>query len=136
MSLGTLLTDTGMEGSYTHGGGRPVTVTTFSSSSKPSKSGRTLSVNLNWQRIDHIARTHQLVPNGVYDFTPERSLVFRWVKGSVPKPGEPQTLLPTDNFYLGFRQFSRKGWDIYLLLGDPNACHTQMKAMVKVKQVF
>lgn len=100
------------------------------------KISRTLSINLNWQRIDHIARTHQLVLSGVYDLTPERSLVFRWVKGSVPKPGDPQTLLSTDNFYLGFRQFSRKGWDIYLLLGDPNARHTQMKAMVKVAQVF
>ncbi len=103
---------------------------------KAFKFSRTFSANLDWKLIDHIAQTHQLVLTGVYDLTPERSLVFRWVKGSVPKPGEPQTLLPIDNFYLGFRQFSRKGWDIYLLLGDPNARHTQLKAMVKVMQVF
>jgi len=91
---------------------------------------------LRYEQLKHGRQTYQLVISGVYDLTPERSLVFRWVKGSVPKPGDPQTLLPTDNFYLGFRQFSRKGSDIYLLLGDPNARHTQVKVMVKVLQVF
>jgi len=97
---------------------------------------RTFSVNLNWEQIEHFANAYQLILSGVYDISDERSLLFRWVKGSVPKPGEPKTLLPIDNFYLGFRQFSRKGLDIYLLLGDPNARHTQFKLMLKVLRVF
>ena len=106
---------------------------TLSQSLRPSNRW---SLNLRYEQLKHGRQTYQLVISGVYDLTPERSLVFRWVKGSVPKPGDPQTLLPTDNFYLGFRQFSRKGSDIYLLLGDPNARHTQVKVMVKVLQVF
>ena len=96
----------------------------------------TFSINLNWEQIEHFANAYQLILSGVYDISDERSLLFRWVKGSVPKPGEPKTLLPIDNFYLGFRQFSRKGLDIYLLLGDPNARHTQFKLMLKVLRVF
>ncbi|MCX7643023.1 MAG: hypothetical protein N2116_04355 [Armatimonadetes bacterium] len=79
------------------------------------------SLNLSYERLQHERRTYQLVVSGVYDLTPERSLVFRWVKGSTPKPGEPKTLLPIDNIYFGLRQFSRKGMDVYLLLGEPNA---------------
>lgn len=96
----------------------------------------TFSLNLNLERLEHFTRTYQVVLTGVYDLSEERSLVFRWVKGSVPKPGEPQTLLPVDNLYFGFRQFSRKGVDIYFLLGDPNTRSTQLKVMLKVLKVF
>ncbi|MEM2368601.1 MAG: carbohydrate binding family 9 domain-containing protein [Candidatus Bathyarchaeia archaeon] len=94
------------------------------------------SLNLRYENLQHEQRTYQLVFSGVYDLTPERSLIFRWVKGSAPKPGAPKTLLPIDNIYLGFRQFSRKGLDIYLLLGDPNERHTQFNLLVKVIKVF
>lgn len=94
------------------------------------------SLNLSYERLQHEWRTYQLVISGVYDLNPEQSLVFRWVKGSMPKPGEPRTLLPIDNIYFGFRQFSRKGMDIYLILGDPNARQTNFKLLVKVVRVF
>lgn len=94
------------------------------------------SVNLDYERISHEQRTYQLVISGVYDLTQEQSLVFRWVKGSVPEYGEPRKMLPIDNFYLGFRQFSRKGLDIYLLLGDPNARTTHFMLMAKFIRVF
>lgn len=94
------------------------------------------SLNLNYERLWHEQQTYQLVISGVYDLTPERSLVFRWVKGSTPKPGDPKTLLPIDNFYFGFRQFSRKGTDIYLLLGNPNARRTQFNLLAKIIRVF
>lgn len=106
---------------------------TLSQSLRPSNRW---SLNLHYEQLSHGRQTYQLIFSGVYDLTPERSLVCRWVKGSVPKPGDPQTILPTDNFYLGFRQFSRKGLDIYLLMGDPNARYTQGKVMLKVLQVF
>jgi hypothetical protein len=44
--------------------------------------------------------------------------------------------LRVDNLYLGFRQFSRKGMDVYLLLGDPNSRRTRFKLLVKFVQVF
>lgn len=94
------------------------------------------SLNLRYEQLRHRRQTYQLVLSGVYDLTPEQSIVFRWVKGSVPKPGDPQTLLPVDNIYFGFRQFSRKGTDLYLLLGEPNAYRTELKLFVKVIQVF
>jgi hypothetical protein len=62
--------------------------------------------------------------------------MFRWVKGSQPEFGAPQNLLPVDNFYLGFRQFSRKGMDVYLLLGDPNSRRTRFRLLVKFVQIF
>ncbi len=93
-------------------------------------------MNLSYQQLWHEQRTYQLVISSVYDLTSERSLVFRWVKGSTPKPGELKTLLPIDNFYLGFRQFSRKGFDIYLLLGDPNARSTHFVLLAKFIRVF
>ena len=94
------------------------------------------TLNIRYERLMHEQRTYQLVVSGVYDLTPERSLVFRWVKGSQPEFGAPQNLLPVDNFYLGFRQFSRKGMDIYLLLGDPKSRHTRFKLLAKFMQVF
>jgi len=94
------------------------------------------TLNISYEQLRHEHRTYQLVISGVYDLTPERSLMFRWVKGSQPEFGAPQNLLPVDNFYLGFRQFSRKGIDIYLLLGDPNSRRTHFKLLVKFVQVF
>ncbi|MFN3420805.1 MAG: DUF5916 domain-containing protein [Armatimonadota bacterium] len=106
---------------------------TFGQSFRPSDRW---SLNLSYEQLWHEQRIYQLVISSVYDLTPERSLVFRWVKGSTPKPGEPKTLLPIDNFYLGFRQFSRKGLDIYLLLGDPNARSTRFMLLAKLIRVF
>ena len=94
------------------------------------------TINIGYERLRHEHRTYQLVISGVYDLTPEKSLMFRWVKGSQPEFGAPQNLLSVDNFYLGFRQFSRKGIDIYLLLGDPNSRRTRFKLLVKFVQVF
>ena len=94
------------------------------------------TINIGYERLRHEHRTYQLVISGVYDLTPEKSLMFRWVKGSQPEFGAPQNLLPVDNFYLGFRQFSRKGMDVYLLLGDPNSRRTRFKLLVKFVQVF
>jgi len=94
------------------------------------------TINIGYERLRHEHRTYQLVISGVYDLTPEKSLMFRWVKGSQPEFGAPQNLLPVDNLYLGFRQFSRKGMDVYLLLGDPNSRRTRFKLLVKFVQVF
>jgi hypothetical protein len=39
------------------------------------------TINIGYERLRHEHRTYQLVISGVYDLTPEKSLMFRWVKG-------------------------------------------------------
>ncbi len=96
------------------------------------------SLRLSFERLSHQQRTYQFVLSGVYDldYRGERSLVFRWVKGSIPEPGNPRNLLSVDNSYLGFRQVLRRGADIFLLIGDPNRRKTQLSALLKIVQVY
>ncbi|MCS7224073.1 MAG: carbohydrate binding family 9 domain-containing protein [Armatimonadetes bacterium] len=98
--------------------------------------GARWTLRLRWEHLDHFARQDQMLLTGVYDISPEQSLVFRWVKGSVPAPGFPIRLVSADNLYFGFRQFSRKGVDVYFLIGDPNARRTQLRALIKVIRMF
>lgn len=96
------------------------------------------SLNLSFEHLSRQQKTYQAVLSGVYDldWRGERSLVFRFVKGSVPEPGNPLTLLPVNNGYIGFRQVLPRGADIFLLIGDPNARQTEFKALLKIVQVY
>jgi hypothetical protein len=52
----------------------------------------------------------QFILTGVYDLTNERGISMRAVSHN-----------GSFNFYAAYRQELRKGADIYLILGDPNA---------------
>jgi hypothetical protein len=67
----------------------------------------------------------QAVLTGVYDFSPERGIVMRLVdqNGSA-------------NFYAAYRQEMRRGMDIYLVLGDPNAPSFTRQALLKLVRTY
>ena len=77
----------------------------------------------------------QLILSLNYDLTPERGLGGRLVARS---EGENQLFGHggTTNFYLTYRQAVRRGTDLFVILGDPNASTTQTRLAMKAVQVF
>jgi len=60
-----------------------------------------------------------------YDFTPEKTLGGRLLTGDLGT-----------NFFVSYRQAVRVGTDLFVILGDPNADHTQSRLAVKTKWVY
>lgn len=60
-----------------------------------------------------------------YDFTDEKTLGGRLLSGDLGT-----------NFFVSYRQAVRAGTDLFVILGDPNADHTQSRLAVKTKWVY
>ena len=60
-----------------------------------------------------------------YDLTDEKSLCSRLLTGDLGT-----------NFFLSYRQAVRAGTDLFVILGDPNADHTESRLAVKTKWVY
>ena len=60
-----------------------------------------------------------------YDFTSEKTLGGRLLTGN-----------PGTNLYLSYRQVVRRGTDLFIILGDPNADQTESRLAVKTKWVY
>jgi hypothetical protein len=70
-------------------------------------------------------RRNQLVLTGIYDISPERGVVLRLVG----RDGGT-------NLYAAYRQELRRGADIFLILGDPNAETTTHRLSLKVVNAY
>ena len=66
-------------------------------------------------------RSRQLITSVVYDFSNERTLVGRLVTSG-----------GKSNIYLAYRQRVRRGTDVYLIFGDPNADATRNSVTLKL----
>jgi hypothetical protein len=73
-------------------------------------------------------RSRQAIITLNYEITPERVLGGRWVVNRIESGGEVST---THNFYLTYMQRVRRGLDIYLIYGLPNANRTQNRLAIK-----
>ena len=75
---------------------------------------------LGWGSFDHTdgSRYHD-------DLTDEKSLGSRLLTGDLGT-----------NFYMSYRQAVRAGTDLFVILGDPNADHTESRLAVKTKWVY
>jgi hypothetical protein len=73
-------------------------------------------------------RSRQAIITLNYEITPERVLGGRWVVNRIESGGEVST---THNFYLTYMQRVRRGLDIYLIYGLPNASRTQNRLAIK-----
>ncbi|MDW8289609.1 MAG: hypothetical protein RMM06_02705 [Armatimonadota bacterium] len=71
---------------------------------------------------------HQLILTLNYDLDAERSIGGRYI-GRGSRFGDFNEI---DTFYLTYRQQVRRGTDIFLIFGDPNASRTQTRFAVKV----
>lgn len=71
---------------------------------------------------------HQLIATLNYDIDAERSIGGRYI-GRGSRFGSFEEI---DTFYLTYRQQVRRGTDIFLIFGDPNASSTQTRFAVKV----
>ncbi len=60
-----------------------------------------------------------------YDLTDEKSLGSRLLTGDLGT-----------NFFMSYRQAVRAGTDLFVILGDPNANHTESRLAVKTKWVY
>jgi hypothetical protein len=67
----------------------------------------------------------QLVVSGVYDISPERGVVLRLVGRN-----------DGTNFYAAYRQELRRGADIFLVLGDPNAASFTRRVLLKMVRAY
>ncbi len=96
-------------------------------------------LNVNYQQLYHpmgAGRSSQLIISGIHELDRERSVVWRWVLGKRPQAGAPASQEPVNNFYVGYRQAVKRGMDIYLLMGDPNAAHTRPMVLVQTMWAF
>ncbi len=74
-------------------------------------------------------RSRQAIITLNYEITPERALGGRWVVNRIESGGEVST---TRNFYLTYLQRVRRGFDLYIIYGLPNASRTQNRLAVKI----
>jgi hypothetical protein len=74
-------------------------------------------------------RSRQAILTLNYEITPERVLGGRLVVNRIETGGEVST---TRNFYLTYMQRVRRGLDIYLIYGLPNASLTQNRLAIKI----
>jgi hypothetical protein len=81
-----------------------------------------LRLNYRTQKDDN--RT-QLVLTGNYDISPERGVVLRLVGRNNGA-----------NFYAAYRQELRRGADIFLVLGDPNARSITKRVLLKIVRAY
>ncbi len=72
---------------------------------------------------DECIRRSTLTMN--YDLTDEKTLGGRLLTGDLGT-----------NFFLSYRQAVRAGTDLFVILGDPNAGHTESRLAVKAKWVY
>lgn len=74
-------------------------------------------------------RSRQAIITLNYEITPERALGGRLVVNRIESGGEVST---TRNFYLTYLQRVRRGFDLYVIYGLPNASRTQNRLAVKI----
>ncbi|MDW8107783.1 MAG: carbohydrate binding family 9 domain-containing protein [Armatimonadota bacterium] len=74
-------------------------------------------------------RARQLVLTLNYEIDPERALGGRLILNRLEFGGEVET---TRNFYLTYLQRVRRGFDLYLIYGLPNATRTQNRFALKI----
>jgi hypothetical protein len=74
-------------------------------------------------------RSRQAIITLNYEITPERALGGRLVVNRIESGGEVST---TRNFYLTYLQRVRRGFDLYLIYGLPNASRTQNRLAIKI----
>ncbi len=74
-------------------------------------------------------RARQLILTLNYEIDPERALGGRLILNRLEFGGEAET---TRNFYLTYLQRVRRGFDLYLIYGLPNASRTQNRLAVKL----
>ncbi|OYT72236.1 MAG: hypothetical protein CFK49_03755 [Armatimonadetes bacterium JP3_11] len=74
-------------------------------------------------------RARQLIFTLNYEIDPERALGGRLILNRLEFGGEVET---TRNFYLTYLQRVRRGFDLYLIYGLPNASRTQNRLAVKL----
>jgi hypothetical protein len=90
-----------------------------------------LSTRLGWEmlRLNYDQgeddNRDQLVATGIYEISPERGVVLRMVGGD-----------EGTNIYAAYRQELRKGADIFLILGDPNARSFTRSASLKIVHAY
>jgi uncharacterized protein DUF5916 len=104
----------------------------FASLNKGFKLSNKLSFRLSMERLSlaypdnrQDIQVMQGVILGVYDFTPERGVVFRLV-------GNNQSV----NGYAAYRQELRRGNDVFLILGNPNATSFRPRIGCKVVHTY
>jgi hypothetical protein len=80
--------------------------------------------------------TRQAIVTGTYRLDPFRAISGRLV--SQTGTGNAANVGPTrgTNLYVGYAQRSRRGTDIFVILGDPNAENTRTQVTVKVARPF
>jgi hypothetical protein len=76
------------------------------------------------------SRLIQAIGTFGYDISPERGISGRILYN----PGEGVGGLP--NFYFSYRQSLRRGLDLYLIVGDPNANSIRYRVAIKALYVF
>ncbi|MCS7065887.1 MAG: hypothetical protein NZL85_06365, partial [Fimbriimonadales bacterium] len=74
-------------------------------------------------------RSRQAIVTLNYEITPERAIGGRLVVNRIESGGEVST---TRNFYLTYLQRVRRGFDLYIIYGLPNASRTQNRFAVKI----
>ena len=80
-----------------------------------------LKIQIGVSSVRHFEKDLQAVLTMTYDFSPERGIGMRIV-----------TLNGRNNFYASYRHAVRKGMDLYLIFGDPNADSTVSKLTTKL----
>ncbi len=78
---------------------------------------------------DPTDRARQLIFTLNYEIDPERAIGGRLVLNRLEFGGETET---TRNFYLTYLQRVRRGFDLYIIYGLPNASRTQNRLAVKI----
>ncbi|MCX7993129.1 MAG: hypothetical protein N2651_05625, partial [Fimbriimonadales bacterium] len=74
-------------------------------------------------------RARQLILTLNYEINPERAIGGRLILNRLEFGGEVET---TRNFYLTYLQRVRRGVDLYIIYGLPNASRTQNRLAVKL----
>lgn len=74
-------------------------------------------------------RSRQAIITLNYEITPERAIGGRLVVNRIESGGEVST---TRNFYLTYLQRVRRGFDLYVIYGLPNASRTQNRFAIKI----
>ena len=74
-------------------------------------------------------RARQLIFTLNYEIDPERAIGGRLILNRLEFGGEVET---TRNFYLTYLQRVRRGFDLYIIYGLPNASRTQNRLAVKL----
>jgi hypothetical protein len=115
------------------------------------RDGLVLSLGHEWSKIadpsPYAGIGRQFIGTLNYDLSPERSIGGRYVRGR-SLPGDPihmpgRIVLPSDyptprrNLYFIYRQQVRRGMDMYIIYGDPNAAESIGRITVKlVEPIF